>query len=832
MILRTSLVAACALALAPLGAAATPSSMPSTQAASDAAMEAAEPRELRAYFDPSLLALQSGGRPAVLKLLEARHPELVHTGVDREGLYRFEVAPEYAGRIDQYRRTFAALGATVGKTLPSPRIQALYEARVEALRMGEPDVLGLIVKYRDAGMKKRASEAQPLAQAELERLSAITGKRVVASRATYGAAYATRFEEPSDLRTARLMAERLAMSPDVERVDLDTRATAALAPNDEFFNLQWSLGTGPGGIRAPAAWDVTTGSSSVTVAIVDTGILPHPDLAGRILPGVDMISDPIQANDGDGRDGDPTDAGDFAPAGACGGASASSSTWHGTHVAGIIGANGNNGIGIAGIDWHAGIVPVRALGRCGGSAADISDAIAWAAGLPVPGFAPNAHPARVINASLGGAGNCNAYAAVLKDILVRGSLLVAAAGNNNDNALSYRPASCALALTVSAVGPSGDKAWYSNYSPTLEISAPGGDSTLRTSDKIPSTLVTGTQGAPGDFTYAYMEGTSQAAPHVSGVAALMLSVAPNLSVAQMRDIVQKSARPYPAGSRCAVQGDCGPGILDAPAAIAMARALNGQKTNYSGLWWRPAENGWGINFQQQGDIIFGTWFTYGADNNPFWFVMPAMTRLAGDVFTGDVYALAGTPFTQINGQQARQDIVKAAQANLYFFDDDRAFLELVVDGSTVMFKQLQPQLFGPKPQCDFTTGSRAGLTNYQDLWWNPSESGWGVNLTQQGDTIFATWFTYGTDGLPRWFVADSLKKTGNATYSGRLLATTGKRPQDISGTPSVISVDEIGTMTLAFQDGEHGTMSYNVLGTTQSKAIQRQVWSTPQSSCH
>jgi len=829
------LVAAAVLAALLPSAHATPKALPaeSPQAAQDLAMEQAEERELRAWFAEPALALRADGASTVLRFLQARHPELVQAGVDRDGFLRFLVPAEFAARIGQYRATLTSLGATVGKTLPSPRIQALYKTRVTARRMGEPDVLGLIVKYRDTAKRKRALEATPLEATELERLSTLAGRKLVASRPMYDAAYATRFDGPTDLLSGEMMAQRVAMSPDVERVDLDTRVDATMTPNDEFFALQWSLGTGPGGIRAESAWNVTTGSTSVVVGVVDTGILGHPDLEGRHVQGMDMIASAVNSNDGDGRDGDPTDAGTYGPAGACG-TSAVNSSWHGTHVSGIIAANANNGFGIAGIDWKARLLSVRALGRCGsGASSDIIDAIAWAAGLAVPGTPANANPARVINASLGGAGDCSVYHPVLEAALRKGALVIAAAGNDNDNALGYRPASCALALTVSAIGPSGDKAYYSNYSAALEISAPGGDESTKAADGIPSTYATGTQGDPGNAQYFYLQGTSQAAPHVSGVAALMLSVAPAITVAQMRDTIQKTARAYPSGSRCAVQKDCAVGILDAAAAVNAARALNGKSTNYSALWWNSSESGWGVNFQQQGNILFGTWFSYSTDGNPVWLVMPAMNRVTDDLFAGDVYYLTGVPYSQINGQQARLTLTKAAQATVYFFDDDKAFFQVDTDAGNVLFKQMQLQVFAQRPQCDFTTGSRAALSNYQDLWWNPSESGWGINLTHQGNTIFATWFTYANDGSPIWLVADALAKTGPSTYSGSLLATTGKAPATISGSPAISTVAAVGTMSLTFQDGEHGTLSYSINGgASGTKAIQRQVWSSPLSSCH
>src|SRR5207253_11028783 len=157
----------------------------------------------------------------------------------------------------------------------------------------------------------------------------------------------------------------------------------------------------------PTAWDLQVGSPGITVAVVDTGITSHPELAGRVLPGFDFITDAGEANDGTGRDNDASDPGDATGDGECApGFPGQPSSWHGTFVSGLIAANTNNGAGIAGIDWNAKILPVRVLGKCGGTFDDIAAGILWAAGLPVFGAPPNAHPAKVINMSLGGFTAC------------------------------------------------------------------------------------------------------------------------------------------------------------------------------------------------------------------------------------------------------------------------------------------------------------------------------------------------------------------------------------------------------------------------------------------
>ena len=727
----------------------------------------------------------------------------------------------------------AAGAGMVEKALLSPEQRAASKASLAMRRAGRPDVAGLIIEYRDGDRRKAAREARPLETAELARFERVTGKAFASGRPMFGERYVVRLARPVDLAEGEAIAGRLAMSPDIARVYPDTIASTQVTPNDEFFPQQWSLGTGAGGIRATSAWDVTQGSSSVVVGIVDSGILPdHPDLAGRIVQGADTITSAASARDGDGRDTNATDLGTYGTAAECG--SATDSSWHGTHVAGIIGANSNNGIGISGVDWRARLLPVRSLGRCGtGTSADIIDGIAWAAGFPVPGLPANPNPARIINASLGGPGSCSVYHPVLTQLTDRGAVLIAAAGNNNDNALNYVPASCALALTVSSVGPTGEKASYSNYSGLLEATAPGGDFGLRgqSADLIRSTVSAGTQAHAGTYAYNFLQGTSQAAPHVTGIAALMLSVAPNLTLAQIRDTITLTSRPYPAGSRCATRADCGPGIVDAAAAVNRARSLVGVSTNYSSLWYVPSESGWGLNLQQQGNIVFGTWFTYDAAGNASWYVMPNMGRVSDDYFEGPIYATTGVPLHQINGARATRSVTPVGTAGVQFFNANKAFFYAVM-GTTRIEKQVLIQQFSATlPACSFTTGSRSGANNYTDLWYNAAEDGWGINLAHQGDIIFATWFTYNNSGAPVWLVSDALRRQANGSYTGPVYLTTGRRPQDINGTDAIIAADNAGTLTLTFQDGERATMAYTVAGTSGSKSITRQVWSSPLSLC-
>jgi serine protease len=341
-------------------------------------------------------------------------------------------------------------------------------------------------------------------------------------------------------------------------------------PNDPLWGQMWHLHYIPGaseGINAALAWDLFTGSYSVVVAVIDTGILQHNDIANRLVPGYDFISDPWMANDGNGRDPDPTDAGDWVLANQCpGGNLARNSSWHGLHVAGTIGATANNGIGITGVDWQARILPIRVLGRCGGYTSDIVDGMLWSAGFNVPGVPANANPANVLNLSLGGSGLCSATQQnAINAIVNAGSVIVVAAGNENQNVANVNPANCNNVIAVAATNRTGSRAFYSNNGNLVKISAPGGETGVN-GNGVLSTLDSGATTANNSHSYDFYQGTSMAAPHVAGVAALIMGRRPGYTPAQALSLLQSSARPFPAGSSCNTS-ICGAGIVDARRAL-------------------------------------------------------------------------------------------------------------------------------------------------------------------------------------------------------------------------------------------------------------------------
>ena len=362
------------------------------------------------------------------------------------------------------------------------------------------------------------------------------------------------------------MAEQLQVDSAVQYADPARRVFARRVPNDPLYSQQWALSDPVGGLNAPAAWDLQIGSPSVTVAVIDTGITTHPDLAGKILPGYDFISDPTMANDGNGRDSDPSDPGDGTSDGECGdGIPGEPSFFHGTFVSGLIAANTDNGIGISGLDWNAKILPVRTLGKCGGTFDDILDGLLWSVGVPVAGVPPNPNPARVLNLSIGGQGSCpQSFQDGINTALAQGAVIVVAAGNDSEDAINSAPANCSGVITVGASTRQGDITSYSNFGTRVNLSAPGGDGQV--SDWILSTGNDGTSG-PGSPDYEFAVGTSFATPYVSATASLMIARNANLTPGRIQDIITGTTRSFPGGSACGISGFCGSGLLDASLAL-------------------------------------------------------------------------------------------------------------------------------------------------------------------------------------------------------------------------------------------------------------------------
>lgn len=354
---------------------------------------------------------------------------------------------------------------------------------------------------------------------------------------------------PSESETEALI-ERLAGDVAVEAVAADHWWKTLALPNDPGLAQMWHLEA----IGAPAAWDVTRGLSSQRIGVVDTGLLRgHEDVGGRAVRGFDFVSSASAANDGNGRDSDFNDAGD-----SCQGAP---SSFHGTHVAGTMGAAANNGKGIAGLNWNAGIVVARVLGRCGGASSDIMEGAAWLAGAQIAGVpAVGADKVSVMNLSLGGANSCSSFEQQVADFVdAQGVVFVAAAGN--DGGAVGSPANCNKVIAVSAFGPDNSIASYSSFGSQTKIVGPGGDQRFGSDAGVLSSV------GPGAASYSFLQGTSMASPHVAGTVSLLQAVAPGLTRTQIVAALRAG------GQSCSGCG--GVPMLNIPAALA---AVGGTST--------------------------------------------------------------------------------------------------------------------------------------------------------------------------------------------------------------------------------------------------------------
>lgn len=468
----------------------------------------------------------------------------------------------------------------------------------------------LIVKLRPASDEPVRAQVLAAADGASRRVSALgqrTGLAERLSRSLGGDMSVVLLDKPlagTELETALAS---LRADPEVEFVEIDQRRYAQAVPTDPLYTDQWYLQSEQeSAVNFTAAWDLTTGITDTVVAVLDTGVrFDHPDLGrdgidpgGRLLPGYDFVSGEsvssfVAANDGNGWDADASDPGDWVrdedPAGPLADCDEHDSSWHGTRVAGMVGAITDNNTGIAGGVWNARILPVRVLGKCGGYDSDIIAGMRWAAGLSVPGAPTNPTPAKVLNLSLGGTGNCNSsYRQTITALTTAGVLVVAAAGNTDGEAVET-PANCAGVLAVAGLRQVGSKVGYSSLGPEVGIAAPAGNCVNLGAGQpclfaLTTTSNTGLT-VPGLYTYRASIGTSFSAPIVAAIAGLMHAVNGELANSEMIARIKSGARPFPdpdpavptcpaldsltAQCNCTTT-TCGAGMADAPGAVSEA----------------------------------------------------------------------------------------------------------------------------------------------------------------------------------------------------------------------------------------------------------------------
>ncbi|MCG8382536.1 MAG: S8 family serine peptidase [Gammaproteobacteria bacterium] len=413
----------------------------------------------------------------------------------------------------------------------------------------------VIVKFKENGVTTQQTSSHTLesraATVGLKPLAGTPGRQMLMSLGDAGQQNIARAtlglnKKPSQkakLKAARQTAEQqlkletldvisaLRKRVDVLYAEPNYIRQALATPNDTYYAYQWHYPQ----INLPDAWDITTGSSNVIVSVIDTGVLlNHPDMVGQLIGGYDFISDPSIAVDGDGIDSNPDDPGDSD--------GTRPSSFHGTHVAGTVAAASNNDNGVAGIAWQSKIMPMRVLGRGGGTSYDINQSILYSAQLANDSNTLPPQKADIINMSLGGAGFSQADQDVITQARNAGVIIIAAAGNENTSSLSY-PASYDGVVSVSAVGFDKSKASYSNYGTAIDIAAPGGETSVDLNadgyaDGVLSTAADDSNSL--QYNYVFYQGTSMAAPHMAGVVALMKAVEPTLTPNQLDTLIASS----------------------------------------------------------------------------------------------------------------------------------------------------------------------------------------------------------------------------------------------------------------------------------------------------
>ncbi|MBX3587494.1 MAG: S8 family serine peptidase [Ramlibacter sp.] len=525
-------------------------------------------------------------------------------------------------------------------------------------------------------------------------------------------------------------------------VEIDKRAAW---PNDVSYSLSEPLRTFSANIMD--AWQFSTGDPNLVIAVIDSGVVPHAEFSGRLLPGYDFISNVAVSRDGDGRDADATDPGNGA---------GPQDAWPGTFIAGVIAATGNNGVGIAGVNWKSKILPVRVLpGSSQQQLTDLADAIKWSAGGSVPGVPDNKNPARVIN--LGSVVNgklCDgAVAEAVRTAIDRKAVVVVAAGDWGIDIANALPANCPDVIVVGNGGEinSLNPPFYpSNYGTNLGLIAPYYATSF------------GIDGSFGRITLTTRFGTANAAAYVSGVASLMLSVNPSLTQAMVKSLLMASARKprRPEGSYC-TPARCGAGMLDGYAAVKSAK--DGQfvaEPEYpqTGWWWNPSEPGSGFAMEfRHGKIYFGG-FLYDSSGKATWLTSGPALMESPNAYTGilDRY---------VNGQTLMGPYRSP------FRGDSPGTVHIEFSSPTKGRITWSGRTF-PIERFEIFPGglAQASEPNFQRVssgwYWDPAQPGRGYALEVQGDKLFAAGFMYDEYGDPVWYVTTATLTAGSNVAFG------------------------------------------------------------------
>lgn len=472
----------------------------------------------------------------------------------------------------------ASLFALAQTQTATATIKSSAQAERRAEQPGTQQRLNrLIIKFKDGSNDKNTAFSVASAQDRVNALNtfSVVGKGAAAKlsylKSVAANTHVARTSVSMTHAELSAMAQTVAQDPRVEYAEVDEKVYSHFMPNDTFYaaqqgNLQSAYAV-PGAADLPNAWGRSVGGvpvsgAGVTVAVLDTGYRPHADLVANVVGGYDFISqdgfnDFTTANDGNGRDSDAQDPGDWTTKAS--GCDVENSSWHGTHVAGIIAAVGNNNTGVIGVAYRAKILPLRVLGVCGGYTSDTVAALQWAAGLSVLGVPANPNPAKVINMSFGRSGQCSQiYQDAITAVRNAGTTIVVSTGNDGSSTAITQPANCQGVIAVTAHTSLGANTDYANIGPGTSISAMG--------NSIYTTSNTGIT-VPGADTYDALSGTSFSSPQVAGVAALLVQLKPSITPAEVQSIIMGSARPHPVGTMCSGRSDCGAGLLDAFRAV-------------------------------------------------------------------------------------------------------------------------------------------------------------------------------------------------------------------------------------------------------------------------